>query len=72
MIKRGVLWSGFHTISYSHQDADIAYVLSAYREVLPMLKKAVDEKAVGAALRGTPVEPVFRKTSNFNVKPRAK
>lgn len=72
MIKRGVLWGGFHNLSYSHKDEDVAYVLSAYREVLPMLKRAVDEKNVGAQLKGTPVEPVFRKTANFNVKPRNK
>lgn len=71
MIKRGVLWGGFHNMSYSHTDADVAHTLAAYREALPLLKKAVDEKNVGKALRGEPVEPVFRRTSNFNLKPKA-
>jgi hypothetical protein len=44
-------------------------LLSAYREVLPILSKAVDAKDVRSALRGEPLEPVFRKTSNFNTKP---
>jgi len=72
MIKRGILWGGFHNMSYSHNDNDINYTLQVYREVLPILKKAVDEKNVAGYLRGKPVEPVFRKTSNFNTKPKKK
>jgi glutamate-1-semialdehyde 2,1-aminomutase len=72
MIKRGVLWGGFHNMSYSHTDADIEHTLAAYREVLPILKRAVDEKNVRGYLRGEPVEPVFRKTGNFNLKPKKK
>ncbi len=69
MIKRGVLWSGFHNMSYSHKDEDIKYTINAYKEVLPILKKCVDEKNIFKYLRGKPVEPVFRKTNNFNIKP---
>ncbi|ACF14543.1 aminotransferase class-III [Chloroherpeton thalassium ATCC 35110] len=72
MIKRGVLWGGFHNMSYSHTDADIEYTLSVYKEVLPILKKAVDEGNVKGYLKGEPVEPVFRKTSNFHTKPKQK
>jgi glutamate-1-semialdehyde aminotransferase len=72
LIKRGILWGGFHNMSYSHTDADIAYTLSAYVEVLTVLKKAVEEKNVRGYLRGEPVEPVFRKTGNFNMKPKKK
>ncbi|MBX7150535.1 aminotransferase class III-fold pyridoxal phosphate-dependent enzyme [bacterium] len=71
-IKRGILWSGFHNLSFSHNDADIAHTLSTYAEVLPILKQAVNENNVRQYLRGEPVEPVFRKTSNFNMKPKAK
>jgi len=70
LMKRGILWSGFHTISYSHSEADIKYTLSAYGEILPVVKKAVTEKTVREQLDGEPVEPVFRKTSNFNMKPK--
>ena len=69
MIKRGILWAGFHNMSYSHSVKDIEYTLKAYREVLPLLKKAVDENNVKGYLKGEPVEPVFRKVSNFNTKP---
>jgi glutamate-1-semialdehyde 2,1-aminomutase len=69
LIKRGILWSGMHVISFSHSDEDIDYTLSAYREVLPILRDAVETGTVRQQLHGEPVEPVFRKTSNFNTKP---
>jgi glutamate-1-semialdehyde aminotransferase len=72
MIKRGILWSGFHNMSFSHSDADIEYTLKVYREVLPILKKAVDENNVMKYLKGKPVAPVFRKVSNFHTKPKQK
>jgi glutamate-1-semialdehyde aminotransferase len=72
MIKRGILWGGFHNICFSHSDSDVEYTLKAYRDVLPVLKKAVDEKNVRGYLKGEPVEPVFRKVSNFNTKPKRK
>jgi hypothetical protein len=67
-----VLWGGFHNMSFSHTDADIEHTLAAYREVLPILKKAMDERNVKGYLKGECVEPVFRKTSNFHTKPKAK
>lgn len=72
LIKRGILWGGFHNMSFSHTDSDIDYTLTAYKEVLPILKKAVDEKNVAGYLKGEAVGPVFRKTSNFNMKPKVK
>ncbi|HEX4339929.1 MAG TPA: aminotransferase class III-fold pyridoxal phosphate-dependent enzyme [Polyangiaceae bacterium] len=69
MIRRGVLWGGFHNMSFSHGDAEVEHVLAAYAEVLPILARAVEANDVRGALRGAPVEPVFRKTSNFNTKP---
>ncbi|MCZ7557987.1 MAG: aminotransferase class III-fold pyridoxal phosphate-dependent enzyme [Bacteroidia bacterium] len=68
LIKRGILWSGFHTVSYSHTDDDIEHTLAAWREVLPLLHDAVATGEVDSQLRGAPVEPVFRKTSNFNTR----
>jgi len=72
MIKRGILWGGFHNISFSHTDADVEYTLKVYREVLPILKKAVDKNIVMRYLKGEPLAPVFRKVSNFHTKPKQK
>jgi glutamate-1-semialdehyde aminotransferase len=70
LIKRGILWGGFHNLSAAHTDADVDYLLAVYREVLPLLKAALARQALAASLRGQPVEPVFRRTGDFNVKPR--
>ncbi len=72
MIKRGILWSGFHNLSYSHTDEDINYTLKAYREILPLLNEAVKNKNIKEHLLGETVEPVFRKTTNFNTRPKKK
>jgi glutamate-1-semialdehyde 2,1-aminomutase len=72
MIKRGVLWQGFHNMSYSHSDQDIEYTLQALEESLSILKTAVDKNELKSALRGEPVVPVFRKVDNFNMKPMKK
>jgi len=69
LIKRGVLWSGFHNISFSHSDADVDYVLGVYGEVLPLLKDSLEQGTTARLLRGKPVQPVFRRTGEFNTKP---
>jgi glutamate-1-semialdehyde aminotransferase len=69
MIKRGVLWQGFHNMSFSHSDIDVDYTLQALEESLSILKKAVQENKLKEMLRGEPVQPVFRKVDNFNMKP---
>jgi hypothetical protein len=56
-------------MSFSHTDADVDYTLAAYREVLGLLRDAVVAGDVVARLKGKPVEAVFRKVSNFNMKP---
>ena len=72
MIKRGILWGGFHNMCFSHSYNDIEYTLKVYEEVLQILKKAVEEKNVKGYLKGELLEPVFRRTSNFNFKPKKK
>jgi glutamate-1-semialdehyde aminotransferase len=72
LLLRGVLWSGFHTLSWSHGEREIDQLLSAYREVLPMFAQAVAKGDVRERLLGAPVEPVFRRVSNFNMKPATK
>jgi glutamate-1-semialdehyde aminotransferase/NAD(P)-dependent dehydrogenase (short-subunit alcohol dehydrogenase family) len=69
LIRRGVLWSGTHAMSYAHGSAEVARLLEAYAAVLPILQRAVETKSVPAMIRGRPVEPVFRRTSHFNTRP---
>ncbi len=69
MIKRGVLWQGFFNMSFSHSNSDVDYTLQALDESLSILKKAVQENKLRESLHGIPVQPVFRKVDNFNMKP---
>lgn len=72
MIKRGIIWSGFHNICYSHSDDDIAYTLRVYEEVLQLLDDCIDDGGVKPYIKGEIVEPVFRKTGNFHTKPNSR
>jgi len=72
LIKRGILWSGFHNMCYSHTEADLDYTLAAYGEALAELKSALANNDVAGRLRGKPVQPVFRRTDNFNLKPASR
>jgi glutamate-1-semialdehyde 2,1-aminomutase len=64
LIRRGVLWSGFHNLSWAHRDSDIEYLLGCYREIVPALADHVAAGTLAGALRGRPVEPVFRRIGN--------
>jgi len=70
MIKRGILWAGFHNMCFSHSDQDIKYTLSAYRDVMPIVKEAIQSGNVKQYLKGEVLEAVFRKVSNYNIKPK--
>ena len=70
MIKRGILWAGFHNMCFSHSDDDIQQTLAAYREVLPIVKNAIETGTVRDQLHGEVLEAVFRKTSQYNIKPK--
>lgn len=70
MIKRGVLWAGFHNMCFSHSDEDLQYTLSAYRDVMPIMKEAIESGNVKSYLKGEVLEAVFRKVSDYNIKPK--
>ena len=68
LIKRGILWSGFHNLCFSHTDKDIEYTLEVYEEVLTILKKSVEKNDTLMQLRGEPIKPTYRKSCDFNTK----
>jgi len=70
LLRHGILWSGFHNMCYSHSAADIDHTLAAYGRALAELKGALEEGDLASRLRGKPVQPVFRRTDSFNLKPR--
>jgi len=70
MLRFGVLWNASHNVSYSHSDADVDTILSAYAAILPELAALVANGDLTAALRGEAIEPSFRRTAAFHTKRR--
>lgn len=72
LCRRGILWSGFHNLSFSHTAHDIQYLIDAYQEILPLLDLGLKNRNLREQIRGELLAPVFRRTTNFNVKPGTK
>lgn len=71
MIKRGILWAGFHNMCYSHTTEDIQYTLDAYDDIMPLLKEMIEsDEEITSHLKGEVLEAVFRKTTQYNIKPK--
>ena len=70
LLRRGVLWNGFHNFALAHSDDDVDYLLECYRDIFKMLREAVESRALSARLRGEKLEPVFRRTSKFHTRPK--
>lgn len=60
ILERGIISVGTHNISYAHTDADVDKLLAAYDEIFPLLKTAVEERAIRQYLRCEPLVPLFR------------
>ncbi|MFM9838425.1 MAG: aminotransferase class III-fold pyridoxal phosphate-dependent enzyme [Cyclobacteriaceae bacterium] len=64
MIKRGILWGGFHNVCFTHTEEDLDYTLKTYDKVLALLAEALKQPDIVSLLRGKPVEAVFRKVGD--------
>ena len=61
MVRRGVLWAGYHNVCFSMSEADVMHVLRAYRAALPVVLAALESGAPEKFLEGEGLQPVFRK-----------
>ncbi|MCG3189248.1 MAG: 3-aminobutyryl-CoA aminotransferase [Burkholderiaceae bacterium] len=59
-LQRGVLSVGSHNVNYAHSESDIAALLQAYADVLPMIGKVLDQGTLRQALRCEPLVPLFK------------
>ena len=67
LIRHGVLWTAYHSLSWAHKLEDIEFTLNAYDLTLKSLRKAIDSNAsLRSFIEGEPVKPVFRKVADFN------
>lgn len=60
LLRRGILWTGFHALSFSHTPSDIGVLLSAYRQVLPLLDGALRDNSLQQRLQGEPIGAPLR------------
>ena len=60
MATRGFLIGGGHNLSYAHKLTDIDALLSAYKEVLPLLADTIKNKDFDRIFKGELLEPVFK------------
>jgi len=66
LIKGGVLWSQYHSISYGHKSKHIIKTLTSFDIALEKLKKIFDKKEnLKKYLEGKPCEPVFTRVADF-------
>lgn len=59
VFSRGFLIIGTHNLCYAHTDSDLGRLLTAYDEVFPLLRSAVDGRNLEQVLRCQKLEPVF-------------
>ncbi len=60
LLQRGFLSVGSHNVSYAHTEADVAALMAAYAEVLPMIGRTLDQGSLRQALRCEPLVPLFK------------
>lgn len=60
MFKRGILMLSSHNLSFSHSKEDIDKLISVYREVLPLIKKSIDNGNLIEQLNCKPLQPLFQ------------
>ncbi len=60
MFRRGIITLGSHNMSFSHTVHDINYLISVYREVLPLIKRADIDGTFDALLECERLEPLFK------------
>jgi glutamate-1-semialdehyde 2,1-aminomutase len=60
MFKRNILTLGTHNLNYSHTKKDIDILLSTYKEVLPLIKKNIQEDTLIENINGDILKPLFK------------
>jgi len=68
MAKRGVLFIGYHLLSFSHTKKDIEFTLMAYDEVFNKLSKVLNDKNLLDCLEGEVVTQIFKNVGDRSQK----
>jgi len=60
MAQRGFLLGGGHNLNYAHKTKDIEALLIAYKEVLTLLAKTIEQQDFSTKFKGELLQPVFK------------
>jgi glutamate-1-semialdehyde 2,1-aminomutase len=66
--KRGVLFIGYHLVSYSHKRDHINFTLGVYDEVFKVVKTAIENKNLIEKLEGSVVTQIFKNVGDRSIK----
>ena len=66
--KRGVLFIGYHLVSFSHKREHIDFTLGVYDEVMKFIKNAIDSNKIIESLIGEPVTQIFKNVGDRSSK----
>ena len=67
LVRRGVLWTGYHALSWTHTSKEINLTLNAYDESMSVVKNIMTKgMRIRDYIEGSTIKPVFRKVSDFN------
>ncbi len=66
LMFRGVLWSQYHSICFSHKEKHIDYSLNAFEDAFKKLRSIIrNNKKIENYLLGKPCETVFTRVADF-------
>ena len=65
LIKNGILWSGYHAISWMHKKKDIEKTISGFNNALKKFEKIISSKEkIVDYLEGKKCKQIFQITEN--------
>jgi glutamate-1-semialdehyde aminotransferase/spore coat polysaccharide biosynthesis protein SpsF (cytidylyltransferase family) len=66
--KRGILFIGYHLVSYSHKREHIEFTLEVYDEVFSIVKNALENQNLVQKLEGEVVTQIFKNVGDRSVR----
>jgi glutamate-1-semialdehyde 2,1-aminomutase/spore coat polysaccharide biosynthesis protein SpsF len=66
--KRGILFIGYHLVSYSHQEEDIESTLIVYNDVISALKEKIITQTLLNSLEGSVVTQIFNNVGDRSIR----
>jgi glutamate-1-semialdehyde aminotransferase len=67
LVRRGVLWTGYHALSWTHTSKEINLTLDAYDESMSVVKNIMTKgMRIRDYIEGSTIKPVFRNIADFN------